>query len=308
MFYTVLFYTSIMKIIHKHIVNHNKDEYRLIEYVLDNIDNFNTRSSAKKAIKAGVILVNNIQIRTTDTVQNGDSITIIEVEKPIKEKTPVRFNVVYEDQYIAVIDKPAGIIVSGNTSGTVQSNIKESVTISDMPDALNEPLPVHRLDKATSGLLIIAKTKGCRVELGNMLQNKTITKKYRAIVHGLVTNHMHIKTDIDNKPCHSEIVPVETVTSTIFGELSVLDLYPHTGRTHQLRIHCSQNGTPIIGDTLYSGSDKRIKGKGLFLAAIELKFKHPITEKDIHISIDQPNKFSSFLNREKNRWDKYNKK
>ena len=111
---------------------------------------------------------------------------------------------------------------------------------------------------------------------------------------------------INGLPAQSEYAPVETVPSLRSGHLTLVDLFPLTGRTHQLRIHMAAIGHPIVGDQKYGQARNVLKGKGLFLAAVELRFPHPADQREITVSIEIPAKFDSLLKRERTRWEKFN--
>lgn len=207
---------------------------------------------------------------------------------------------------MAVINKPAGITVSGNSFKTIFNALPYNLKESTESDALFKPTPVHRLDNQTSGILLIAKTKTAQIELGKQFENKTIQKNYVAIVVGAIFKNCTVNSPIENKESLTFFETIEVVKSLKFKELTYLKATPKTGRTHQIRIHLASIGHPILGDKLYGDKEMLHKGKGLFLAATDITFLHPKTSEKITFKIAVPNKFNSLLNREKRRWNNYN--
>ena len=144
-----------------------------------------------------------------------------------------------------------------------------------------------------------------RVELGKMLENKSIQKRYRAILQGTLLENVSIESPIAEKNALSKFEVVENISTLKDTSLTVVNLYPITGRTHQLRIHTSSIGHPIVGDKLYKNDIAMKIDKGLFLCAVEVQFIHPVTKELLKVEIDQPAKFESYLEREKRRLLKY---
>jgi tRNA pseudouridine65 synthase/23S rRNA pseudouridine1911/1915/1917 synthase len=261
-----------------------------------------SRKGIKKAISKGEILLNHQKVEGGRFITQGDLIELVDLENTPPKTYHLKLDVIFEDDYMAVIKKPAGINVSGNQFKTVQNalmfNIKQSTQIDTLPWAL----PVHRLDNQTQGLLIIAKTKTARVKLGQAFENKTIQKTYQAVVIGKPKVQDTIEITINGKNSITNYNTLKTVHSLKNGFLSLIELHPQTGRTHQLRIHCSKSGFPILGDKLYGKEGMILKHKGLFLCATKLKFNHPITMEPLSFSIKTPNKFIKRLNNEERRY------
>jgi 23S rRNA pseudouridine1911/1915/1917 synthase len=299
-----------MEIISSHIVPLDLTPVRLTDYILQISEDFLpgtvSRNYVKKLIKKGLIFVDGKPGSTAVFVQPGMKIEVQEENrKPVKIYN-LKIPVIFEDDYLAVINKPSGIIVSGNRFRTIENALLNNIKTSTQADAFHLPRSIHRLDALTSGLLIVAKTKSVRRELGEMLQNRKIDKTYRAIVMGKTPESGSIDLSINGQKALTEYRRIRTVPSLKSKWLSLLEIYPRTGRTHQLRIHFYESGFPILGDKLYGNKATLFKGKGLFLAATGLKFQHPVYKNTIELRITEPGKFQLHLDREEKRWRKYN--
>ena len=296
-----------MTILETHIVPKGTEEIRLYDYAAQIFPNLPSRKAIKKAIARAEILVDGKTSSTGHWVKEGQEIQLLESDVNPPKAYDLVLELVYEDDYLAVINKPAGIPVSGNQYRTIQNALIDNIQLSTQKDALRWVKPVHRLDSPTSGLLIIAKTAKTLVKLGQLFEQKLIHKKYQAIVIGLPHQKGIIDTDIEGLPSQTAYEVLDTVKSLKNEQLSLLELSPKTGRTHQIRIHLSKMGFPIMGDQLYAKDGEVFMGKGLFLCAMELQFKHPITNENLVIKNRLPHKFKSLLDREQRRWEKYNK-
>lgn len=295
------------KVIYTHIVPNSIKNIRLQNYAPTIFSVYiPSNSGIKKAIKRNQFLVNGTIAETGTWVNSGDVIDFVENPNHIPKVYNFNLIILFEDEHLAAIYKPAGIIVSGNTFKTIANALPFNLKKSVEPDALFTPTPVHRLDNQTSGILLIAKTKTAQIELGKQFSNKTIQKKYNAIVIGKTTENQTITTPVNNKPSETVFETLEVFKSLKYKELSLLKVTPKTGRTHQIRIHLASINHPILGDKLYGNPETIHKGKGLFLSATELQFLHPKTFETINLKIEIPQKFTSIINLEKRRWKTYN--
>lgn len=294
-----------MHLLSTHIVATHISPTRLSDYACGLFPQLVSRKSVKKAIKSGAIRVNELVCTTAYWVQANDAIQLYDLEQQAPKSYDLTLEVVYEDEDLAVINKPAGIVVSGNQFRTITNTLSSNLQSSSLPDALAWPKPTHRLDQATSGLLLIAKTALARVHLGQQFEEKTIQKRYRAICIGELAPSGLITKPIEGKPALTRYELVGQSPSIKNQTLSLLDLYPETGRTHQLRIHLSQLGYPILGDALYGSEGLILKRKGLFLAAVALQFQHPRSGHSMAIDIPHPSKFDKLLQREQVMWEKW---
>jgi RluA family pseudouridine synthase len=267
---------------------------RLQEAAIGQFPALSSRKSVKKAIKKGNIFVNGIQGDTGTWVVLGDKIFFKDPpsKKPIiNSKNSNKIKVLWEDNHCACVLKLAGIETKGYTKHTLESLSCNMLVKSTLPDAINTPLAVHRLDKATHGPVIFAKTISSAKGLGIAFEKREISKEYTALIVGTpLISSLTIRVEINGKAAHSEIEIIGSSNWPVFGSATLVKVNPKTGRTHQIRRHLACIGHPIVGDDLYSG-ELKYKGQGLFLACTRLAFKHPITDEHIEITVDLPRKF-----------------
>ena len=263
-----------------------------------------SKEKAKKAIASGEILVNGNKVASDAKVFSGDVISLNKREqqvasKGLKKVFKEKIEVVFEDEHMAILNKPGGIPVNGNQFKTLENTLPFNLKPTKERDALPIMRPLHRLDEPTCGLVLVAKTERAQVVMGQQFEQKTIRKRYKAVVIGKPQNKAgNINTPIEGKECLTEYEVVKTTPSVEYGFLSLVNLFPVTGRTHQLRIHFSELGHPVVGDKYYSKAFKVLDGKGLMLCSDKVWFNHPITEKAIEVEIEIPNKFTKYMERE----------
>ena len=292
--------------IQQHIVAKGTYEIRFIDYVFQHFRCIPSRAGIKKAIKRGQFTLDGNIAVPGKWIEEGQVIELFDLVFPPSKEYYLDLEVLFEDAYMAVVNKPAGIVVSGNQFKTIENALPHNLESSNEVDVLAWPRPVHRLDSPTSGVLLVAKTRKAQINLGQQFEQKRIQKGYRAILIGEVEASGMITESIEGLESKSAFELISKVPSLQNGFLSLVNLYPLTGRTHQLRIHTASIGHPIMGDKLYGNQGQHIKGKGLFLSAVSIEFKHPITKEDMSFIIDEPAKFKSLLNREESRFHKFN--
>lgn len=288
-----------------------KESVRLSDINLDLIPNVLSKSQWKKMIKKSVVFCNDSVGTTSLWINTGDEIEVkwVLVNEQTSKVFPLKLEVVYEDDYLAVVNKPPGLPISGNVFKSLQNALPYNLTVSKAMGVGDQFKTCHRLDYSTSGLVLIAKTMACRQQLGVYFEEKTIEKSYYAILQGTLEEKEGIwEQDVNEKPALSTYKVIKEVPSLKNKNLSLVELSPKTGRTHQLRIHSASNGNCIIGDKKYGDQNDMLKGKGLFLTAYQLKFIHPITKKNIEVSIPLPNKFQKLLSNEERRYLKHHPK
>ncbi len=295
-----------MVITEQHIVPENTKRTRLYNYACSNFKTINTNKGIKKAIAKGLFYINGETAQSGTWIEPGQKIELLEQDKTPAVIYRKKLDVLFEDEFIAIINKPAGIVVNGNYFRTVENALLHNICISSEKDALKMPQAVHRLDYATSGLLLIAKTKQARIRLGKQFENRNIKKIYKAVVIGKINHSGKIDIPVNNQTAYTEYKLIKHIRSLTNHWLSFVELFPYTGRKHQLRKHLAATGFPVMGDKLYQNKGQMIKGKGMFLCATALSFLHPETKKQMNIEINEPKKFETFLQREQNRWNKFN--
>lgn len=251
-----------------------------------------SRKGMKNAIKAGLVKINGDIGYTADYIKGGETIELY--QSKIQNNIPainLKLEVVYEDDYLAIINKPCGIIVSGNKKWTLGNALSNNLKVSTQNDALHRPEPIHRLDYPTSGVLLVGKTTQAVMDLNRLFEDRSIEKTYFAVTIKAMENNGIIDTPIDNKTAFTEFKIISKLVSPKYDFLNLTELSPHTGRRHQLRIHLSGMGNPILGDQKYGIEGLILLGNGLYLHAASLKFIHPFTGKLISVKIPLPKKF-----------------
>ena len=271
-----------------------------------------SRSQIQRLIEEGHVTLPRVKtVKANTAVREGDLITITLPElvaaEPAAEDIPLE--VLFQDPDIIVINKPAGMVVhpgAGNESGTLVNALLHHVT--DLSGIGGELRPgiVHRLDKGTSGVMVVAKHDAAHQELARQFHDREVEKQYVALVWGLVQQRKRIDIPIGRDPVHREKISTRArraraaVTRVTWARhvpgLSLLRIAIHTGRTHQIRVHLNAIGHPIVGDSLYGGVHRRVPHHlrevlhltRPFLHAERLAFTHPRTSEYLEFTAPLP--------------------
>ena len=293
---------------------------------------FPTPSKAKRACRRAEVALNGRTARCGDDVNVGDVLELRArtcVESYLQArfrsaKAPFELKVAYEDDYLAVVVKPSGRPT--HSEGQGRMNLRSAVPfalrppakVDDGDRALSRPQPVHRLDKATSGLVLCAKTKNAAVEASRMFAERRVKKRYAAVLlgapespRGVVDADIPVSVNGVTTPRSARTVyAVERVVPSLKAEsLTLIHFAPRTGRTHQLRRHAADVlRCPIVGDALYDGGGAaamQFRRRGLFLCARYLELDHPcVPGERLRVEIPLPAKFDDLLARESDRFER----
>ncbi len=300
----------------EYIVSHEEKGKRLDTYI-PSVDTDITRTSAQRLIEDGNILVNGKNAKVSYKIQENDKISV-EIPKPKQielKAQDIPIEIVYEDGDIIVVNKPKGMVVhpaNGNPDGTLVNAIM-AICKDSLSGIGGEIRPgiVHRIDKDTSGLLIVAKNDNAHVKMSEQIKNHEVKKTYIALVRGVFKeNEATIDMPIGrstsdrkkmavNKNGKNAITHIKVLKR--FDKYTLLQVNIETGRTHQIRVHLSHIGYPIVGDYTYSNGKNEFDVIGQCLHAQKLEFKHPITQKDMCLEAELPQYFKDILDKLKDR-------
>ena len=300
----------------EYIVSQEEKGNRLDTYI-PSVDTDITRTSAQRLIEDGNILVNGKNAKVSYKIQENDKISVeIPEPKQIELKAQnIPIEIIYEDSDIIVVNKPKGMVVhpaNGNPDGTLV-NVIMAICKDSLSGIGGEIRPgiVHRIDKDTSGLLIVAKNDNAHVKMSEQIKNHEVKKTYIALVRGVFKeNEATIDMPIGrstsdrkkmavNKNGKNAITHIKVLKR--FDKYTLLKVNIETGRTHQIRVHLSHIGYPIVGDYTYSNGKNEFDVIGQCLHAQKLEFKHPITQKDMCLEAELPQYFKDILDKLKDR-------
>lgn len=302
----------------------NKKEFKVeknieglrLDKALTLLDSRNSRVYFTNLIKNSSILVNNQYVSPSYKVKENDIISIEYIEKESNtDLLPYEYqlDIVYEDDYLLVINKPKGLVVhpgDGHHNDTLVNALiyakKELSTV----NGLERIGIVHRIDKDTSGLLLICKDNFTHKEIAKQLEDHSMHREYIALVDGVIRTdsgkiigkigrdkNNRLKMAIDNQNGKEAITHFEVIER--FSKYTLIKCRLETGRTHQIRVHMSSIGYPIVGDKLYGGSTN-LYNNGQLLHAYKLTFFHPILKKEISLEVNLPQYFNDILEKLRN--------
>ena len=302
---------------------------RLDIFLTENIDNY-TRSFLKKLIENKQVILNKILITSPSTrIKHKDQITVNFTQKNEENIVPkkMKLDIVFEDKDILVLNKPKGLVVhpgAGNKKNTLVNALlfKYKKNLSDINGSLR-PGIVHRIDKETSGLLVVAKNNFAHSNLGDQFSNHTIKRKYLCLSWGVVrplygkintlitrdkkNRQLMTVSDVSGKKAITNYKTIKVFNVKNIPKISLIECELETGRTHQIRVHLKYKGTSLLGDKQYGKKNIKFKKinnefstslnqlSGQALHAKTLEFEHPTTKKWISFNSDLPSSFKKIL-------------
>lgn len=296
----------------KHVftIEQNDAKKRLDIFLAEKLQD--SRSFLKKGIVEGWVKVNGSVVKPNYKLKQNDQITAIvpPAAQPSINPENIPLDIIFEDRDIIVINKPRGMVVypaPGNYSGTLINAILNHTEDLSVRSGLMRPGIVHRLDKDTSGAIVLAKTDRAHMSLSKQLKNREVTKVYQALVWGNVQeDKATINAPIGRHPLTRTKMAVtlknskEAITHfTVlerFDEFTLLEVNIETGRTHQIRVHMKFIGHPIVADPIYSRKKTDFEIKGQALHAHKLGFRHPVTDEYMEFTAPLPDDMTSILN------------
>ncbi|MFC7281349.1 RluA family pseudouridine synthase [Apilactobacillus apinorum] len=288
---------------------------RLDKSLTDNVEDL-SRARAKSLIEDGLVLVNGEKKKPKYDVKIDDQITV-EIPEPETmnvEPEDIPLDIVYEDDDVLVVNKPQGMVVhpsAGHPNHTLVNALLFHSPLSTI-NGTYRPGIVHRIDKDTSGLLMIAKNNYAHESLSQQLKDKSNIREYIALVHGNIKENSGVinapigRSKKDRKKQGivddgKNAVTHFKVLERFGGEYTLVSCILETGRTHQIRVHMKYIGHPLVGDPLY-GPKNTIKGNGQFLHAKKLGFVHPVTNEQLVFETPLPEIFEQTINKLRNKY------
>lgn len=282
---------------------------RLDKFLGDLFTDF-SRSHLQNLIEKGEVLCNGKVVKTGFKLKEGDEVAVdIQPAVPLKaEAQDVDFDIVFEDDDLIVVNKPQGLVVhpcESKKDGTLVNGLLAKISNLSGINGVLRPGIVHRLDKDTAGLMLVAKNDFSHNRLAEMIKNKEVKRKYLALLSGVVwENSGKIQTFLARDKNNRKKYAVSSEGKQAISLFEVKRRYQNatlvefsliTGRTHQIRVHSAYIGHPVVGDAVYGRADKNLKGQLLF--SYSLEFVHPRTGQEMKFELPLPDYFQNYIDK-----------
>lgn len=293
----------------EYIINENLVGYRLDKALKELIPEY-SRAYISKCLEDGKILVNDKSVKQSTSMKLNDKITILDIEpkKLELEAEDLNLDIIYEDEDVAIVNKPKGMVVhpaAGNYESTLVNGLLHELDDLSEINGVIRPGIVHRIDKDTTGLLMVAKNDEASKALTEQLKDHSCKRTYHALVYGVINETKgRINAPIGRSKDDRKKMAVvkdgkEAITNfTVlkrFEKFTYIECRLETGRTHQIRVHLDYIGHPLVGDQTY-GRRKVIGEQGQFLHAKTIGFTHPRTNEWVEFDSELPEYFTEFMN------------
>lgn len=285
---------------------------RLDIYLTSNFTEW-TRSYIKNLIENKNVTVNSKFVKSGYSLKNGDEIQLIIPPTTTISAEPenIELNIVYEDDDLIVVNKQQGLVVhpcSTTKNGTLVNALMYHIKNLSTINGVLRPGIVHRLDKDTAGLMLVAKNDHSHKFLAEQLKDKTLNREYLALIKGRIKEDFSVEGYIGRNPKNRKQMALvdkekgkysytDFYIEKVFDNYTLLRCVLKTGRTHQIRVHLKSKNHTIVGDSLYGGVDKNIKTNGQLLFAYKIRFVHPTTNKNMEFTAELPDYFQAILNK-----------
>jgi len=279
-----------------------------LDRFLASLPEVGSRAAAERLLEAGAAVVDGTPRPKSHRLEGGEQVEVAVPETVAREleHEDVPLAIAYEDEHLLVVDKPAGVVVHpspGHSTGTLVHGL---VGLAAGGEDEDRPGIVHRLDRDTSGLLVVARTQEAYEKLQELVREHALERRYKALVRGRprsLTGRIEAPIGRDrHEPTRHSLdtdTPREAVThfevERLLGRHALLDVRLETGRTHQIRVHLAAIGLPVVGDPVYGAPDERLKRQ--FLHAWRLAFPHPLADERVEVESPLPPELQSALER-----------
>lgn len=270
-----------------------------------------SRSYIQKLVQEHHVTINGQSVKTSYRLRTGDA---VEIEIVVSKQDPILpenipLTCLFEDEHILVIEKPSGLVVHHGTGTTKHTLVNALLfycpSLSGVGD-VERPGIVHRLDKETSGVMVVAKTQLAYEELQRQFKAREVEKQYFGLVWGrmpektgqitwAIGRHEKQRQRISIKTKKPKAAKTHFTVRQEWDEFSLLEIKPLTGRTHQIRVHFAASGHPVVGDTKYGRKKTKLQISRMFLHALQLAFVHPESKKRVEFTSPLPQELSEFL-------------